>query len=139
MSRHKTWSFILLLGLLGLPPAGAAEAVRVELNKLEPQDGACRAYLVFENATGHSFAGLTLDLILFDSNGIIARRVAVNAAPLPADKTSVKLFDLEELACDEIGRILINGVFDCQDESGARKDCATLVEPASRTEVSLIK
>lgn len=144
MRRYRVRSIAAraLLALLGLPLAAAAQdagALRVELNKLEPQKGACRAYLVFENETGNAFSGLTLDLILFNGDGIIARRVAVNAAPLPAGKTSVKLFDMEGLTCDAIGRILINGVLACEDESGPRTNCAALIEPASRADASLIK
>lgn len=120
-------------------PVLAAESVRVELNKLEPQDNACRAYLVFANQTEQSFTGLTLDLVMFDQDGIIAKRLAVNAAPLPADKTSVKLFDIEGLACTDIGRILINDALDCQNTSGTVEDCVTLIGPSSRSEVSFDK
>ncbi len=138
----KTWRLSLLCGA-GLMTIGAtafgADSVRVELNKLEPSDGACRAYLLFENQSQHSFSGLTLDLVMFDTVGIIAKRVAVNAASLPADKTSVKLFDIEGLACEDIGRILVNDVFDCQADSGEVADCVSLIRPASRSNVSLTK
>jgi hypothetical protein len=117
----------------------AAESVRVELNKLEPQDNACRAYLVFENQTAQSFSGLTLDLVMFDQEGVISKRLAVNAAPLPADKTSVKLFDIEDVACTDIGRILINDALDCQNTSGTVQDCVTLIKPSSRGEVAFNK
>jgi hypothetical protein len=117
----------------------AAESLHVELNKLEPQDAACRAYLVFDNQTPHSFSGLTLDMVMFDKEGVISKQLAIDAAPLPVDKTSVKVFDIDGLSCDNIGRILVNDVFDCQDESGERKDCVALIKPASRSEVPLIK
>ena len=117
----------------------AAQSVRVELNKLEPQDNACRVYLVFENQTAQSFSGLTLDLVMFDQEGIISKRLAVNAAPLPANKTSVKLFDIEEVACSDIGRILINDALDCHNTSGTVQDCVTLIKPSSRGNVALNK
>jgi hypothetical protein len=122
-----------------IAPAFAAGSLSVELNKLEPQDGACRAYLVFENRTGTSFSGLTLDLVMFDSEGVIAKRLAVDAAPLPAEKTSVKLFDIEGLACANIGRILINDALDCVDEGGEISECVTRIEPSSRSQAPLIK
>jgi hypothetical protein len=142
MIRDKHWRLSLLYGasLIGCAPLtfGAA-TLGVELNKLEPQDGACRAYLVFQNQTQNSFSGLTLDLVMFDQEGVIAKRLAVNAAPLPADKTSVKLFDIEGLACDNIGRILINDALDCQGESGEISDCVALIDPSSRSQAPLVK
>lgn len=119
--------------------AFAADSLQVELNKLEPQDGACRAYLVFENRTSHSFSALTLDLVMFDHEGIIAKRLAVDASPLPADKTSVKLFDIEGLSCDNITRILINDVLDCREAAGKIPECVIQIEVSSRSEVSLTK
>lgn len=119
--------------------AFGAGSVRVELNKLEPQDDACRAYLVFENQTGQSFSGLTLDLVMFDKDGVIAKRLAVNAAPLPAAKTSVKLFDIDGLACTDIGRILINDALDCADGDGEVPNCVALVQSSSRGEVAFEK
>lgn len=133
-------SMVLSTGLLACAVCAlAANSVRVELNKLEPQDGACRAYLVFENQTEQSFSGLTLDLVMFDNEGVIAKRLAVNAAPLPASKTSVKLFDIEGLACTDIGKILINDALDCQDANGEVSDCVALIEPSSRGDVSFEK
>jgi hypothetical protein len=121
------------------PLAFGAGTLNVELNKFEAQEGACRAYLVFRNQTAHDFSELTLDLVMFDNDGIIAKRLAVDAAPLPAGKTSVKLFDIEGLACDGIGRILINDALDCQGGSGKISDCVALIEPSSRSEVPMVK
>lgn len=142
MNFSKALQLTILLGvsaLIGAAPALAADALHVELNKLEPQNNACRAYLVFENQTGHSFSGLTLDLVMFDKDGIIANRLAVDAAPLPAQKTSVKLFDIGDLACKDIGRILLNDVLDCRDEGGKVPNCVALIKPSSRADVALQK
>ncbi|MGH8502884.1 MAG: Tat pathway signal sequence domain protein [Gammaproteobacteria bacterium] len=125
--------------IVGAASATAAETLRVELNKLEPQDDACRAYLVFENQTARSFSGLTLDLVMFDGEGVIAKRLAVNAAPLPADKTSVKLFDIDGLECANVDRILINDVLNCQDANGKVSNCVAQIEPTSRSDASLVK
>lgn len=139
-NKNRFLSLLLILsGIAGASAATAAESVRVELNKLEPQDGACRAYLVFENQTASNFSGLTLDLVMFDGEGVIAKRLAVDAAPLPADKTSVKLFDIDGLECANVNRILINDVLDCQDESGEISNCVAQIEPASRADAALVK
>jgi hypothetical protein len=107
----------------------------VELNKLEPQDTACRVYFVMQNGAGSPFEALKLDLVVFDTEGVIARRVAVEGAPLAVDKTVVKLFDLRDLTCESIGRILLNDVLACRDAGGDREDCTALIKPSSRANV----
>ncbi|MDF2096115.1 hypothetical protein [Aquibaculum arenosum] len=54
-------------------PADGEAAVVVELNKVEQLDNACRAYLLFENGNSSRFDEFRLDLVLFDSEGVIAR------------------------------------------------------------------
>jgi len=139
----KLRSWLRLSMLLGLAVGGQAVAqedlVRVELNKLEPHQGACRAYLVLENETASAFEQLKLDLVMFDQEGIVAKRVAVETAPLPAGKTSLKVFDMEGLACEAVGRVLLNGVMACADASGPREDCLGRIATASRGRVELIE
>lgn len=129
--------WILLASLTGsAAPSLGDEAteghVAVELNKLEINGIGCQPYLVFENKTELDFNSLKLDLVMFDIEGIIARRIAVEGAPLPPGKMSVKVFDLTDLACDQIGRVLLNGLTQCADRNGERSDCLTLMETASR-------
>lgn len=131
----------LILPFLLSTAAWAAEpaALKVELNKLEPTQGACRAYLVLENRTGQAFSALKLDLVMFDSEGVVARRLAVDTAPLPAGKTSLRVFDIEGLTCERLGRVLLNEVMSCVDGSGSRDDCLAMIAPATRGTVAFVK
>lgn len=117
-------------------PSIAADSVvgmvAVELNKLESNENGCQPYLVFENGTQIDFVSLKLDLVMFDGDGIITRRVAVEGAPLMAGKMTVKVFDIPDLACDRIGRVLLNGLTRCADRAGERRDCHALLETGSR-------
>lgn len=119
--------------------ADAQSTLKIELNKLETRENACRAYFLFENSTKHDFSGFKLDLVVFGQDGVITKRLAVDVAPLPASKTTVKLFDIEGHKCNGIGRILINDVLDCRDKKGTRPDCVSLVAPASRSPVPFVK
>lgn len=112
---------------LGAGPAFAVEgpALSVELNKLETYDKGCRAYVVINNTGDQAYQSVKLDLVLFQPDGVIARRFAVDLAPLKAAKTTVKLFDIEGLACDKIASVLVNDVMDCKADSGALPDCLT--------------
>lgn len=111
------------------PPA----PISVELNKLEPLPAqaaapnataapaaGCRVYVVVANPDPEPITQLRLDLILFGPDGVIARRVALDLAPLAPHKTAVRLFDLPGQPCDGIGRMLVNDVLGCQ--FGKRED-----------------
>src|SRR5690625_603345 len=111
----------------------------VELNKVEQLDNACRAYLLFENGQDSRFDEFRLDLVLFDGEGVIARRIAVEAAPLRAGRSVVKLFDLADLQCQTIDRVLLNDISPCADEAGPRDDCVDLVELRSRSDIEFFQ
>ena len=131
---------LLAILFLAVAPAVAQQGlVKVELNKLEPGDAACQAFLLIENTTPTSFESLTLDLVMFDPDGIISRRLAVEMAPVRSGKTSVKVFNIEGLACTGVSRILVNDVLSCNADGTARKDCLDVIETASRGSVELIK
>lgn len=126
---------------LSIGSASAAEKGRigVELNKLEPAGDACRAYLLLSNGTATAFTSLKLDLVTFDAEGIVQRRVAVEAAPVAAGKTSLKVFDISGTSCPSIGRMLLNGVLSCEGAKKQPADCLALVSVSSRATQPFIK
>lgn len=148
-SADKPWRAILrpgavlLGGVLSLNAGPAlsqqAETVSVELNRLEQAHEACQAYLVLGNETQSDFESLSLDVVMFDEEGIVSRRMAVELAPLPADKTSVRVFSLDGTACEAVGRVLLNSVLNCRDQTGERSDCLADIETSSRASVPFIE
>jgi hypothetical protein len=126
----------LFLAQPGTAGAAGGAGLRVELNKLETLENACRIYLVVDNAAPSSLAALELDLVLFGRDGVILRRLAVDLAPLRAEKRSVKLFDVGDLACAELGSLLVNDITTCADGAGPIADCAERLETASRAAVT---
>ena len=130
---------LALLAQASAASAAEGPALRIELNRLETLGEACRVYLVLANGGTDSFETFKLDLVLFDTDGVIARRLAVEAAPLRAAKTSVKLFDLDDLACERVGTVLVNDVLACGTAAGPVEDCVTRIETASRASAKLVK
>ncbi|HSD92837.1 MAG TPA: hypothetical protein VLB11_07410 [Methyloceanibacter sp.] len=126
----------LFLGSGGI--AAQEASIAIELNKLEPQGGQCRAYLVIENKSSSEYSELKLDLVLFRPDGVIGRRFAVELAPLRANKRTVKLFDLEGTACEEVGSLLINDVMECKTP-GPVADCLQNITTSTLTNVQLNK
>lgn len=134
-------TIIMLLAWASPAPAQDNEeaTLRVELNKLEPVEADCRAYLLFENRTSVDFRSMKLDLVMFNAEGVINKRLAVQGGPLSPGKTSVKLFDIEGVGCEAVGRVLLNGVLECSDPEGERSACLELIETASRSSADFFK
>ena len=120
------------------PAAQSPKALTVELNKLEPQGNGCRAYVVVQNDDDIAYKAFKLDLVLFQTDGIIGRRFAMDLAPLKPKKRTVKLFDLDDIACDKIGSFLINDVVDCKSETRGMENClaGTTVKSLGNVELS---
>jgi hypothetical protein len=114
-------------------------AIQIELNRLEDQGNNCRAYLVIANLGAVSYNGFKLDLVVFDRSGTIMRRLALDLAPLRAQKTTVKVFDIADTGCKAIGSMLLNEVLDCRDSRGDIPDCVQRVSTSSKLPVTLSK
>ena len=132
---------IAFLASVFFAPALHAEpaGLTVELNKLEPQGNGCRAYLVVNNESATQYQTLKLDLVLFQPDGVIGRRFAIDLAPLKPSKRAVKLFDLDGVACDKIGSFLINEVVECKSDAGPLNDCLAGITVKSLTPIQLTK
>ncbi|NBZ88815.1 hypothetical protein GV832_14575 [Rhodobacteraceae bacterium CYK-10] len=112
----------------------------VELNKFEPAEGGgCRAYFLFKNDTGSSFEAFQMSLALFDKTGVIDRLLSVDAAPLPVARTTLKLFDIPGLACEDIAQVLLHDFPACTPQNGTALDCFGLVDISSRTPAALVE
>ena len=118
------------------PPAAG---ISLELNKLEPYDKGCRAYMVINNASDTTYQSFALDLVLFQTDGIIGRRFKLDLTPLRAQKKAVKLFELDGTACDKIGSFLINDVMDCKTDASPIADCLQRLTTSTLTNVQLSK
>ncbi|WP_291730268.1 hypothetical protein [Leisingera sp. F5] len=130
------------LALAALPLAAAAETgpLRVELNKIEEIDtGGCRAFFLFRNQTGKSFEGFEMSLAILDGQGVIDRLLSIDAAPLPVQRTTLKLFEIPEIACSNISEILLHDITSCQPQNEAQMDCFPVLELGSRAAAPLVK
>ena len=135
----RTLAAVALALALAAPVQAQSGGLSVELNRMDPADGGCSVYFVLENGTGRSFDDLSLDLVMFDAEGVVASRLAVQFAPLPAGKTALRVFDVPDLGCNAMGRMLLNDAVGCLDAEGREGGCLQAVTTRSRTEVEFIK
>jgi hypothetical protein len=138
--------FTIAAAVLLAATAGAQEpkpqqdsGIMLELNKLEPSDKGCRAYVVVSNPTATTFDAYKLDLVMFQTDGVIGRRFAVDLAPLRPSKRTVKLFELDGTKCDEIGSFLVNDVMECRSDAGPVEDCLAGMKVSTLTKVEISK
>ncbi len=120
-------------------PPGAAAATHIELNKLESSEKGCRAYMVVNNPAEITYQSFKIDLVLFQTDGVIGKRFSIDLAPLKPKKKSVKLFEIDGIQCDKIGSLLINDVMECKAEAGPVPGCLENLKTSSLTNVQLSK
>ncbi len=76
---------------------------------------------------------------MFDAEGVVVDRLAVDASPLPPGKTSLVVFQVPSMACEAIGRLLLNAVIACAGGPVGEAACIDLVETDSRLPVPFFK
>lgn len=148
MPRFPILSLALVMAGAAQPTGSAAQAapapssgrLTVELNKFEAGEGdSCRAFFLFRNGTGKSFSGFQMSLAILDTGGIIDQLLSIDAAPLPAARTTLKLFEIPGIACDAISQVLLHDIPVCQFQNEDATDCFPLVDLTSRTAADLVK
>jgi hypothetical protein len=111
----------------------------IELNRLEQRGADCRVHLVLDNDAAQSYSSYRLDLVIFGADGVIARRLALEAAPLRAHKITVKEFEITDLSCAKVGSVLLNDVSTCASGGVDNPDCVAGVRLSSRGPVKFVK
>ncbi len=125
---------------LGVPAPAGEPGIGIELNKVEDNSGSCLASFVVRNGLGQTLDRFSMDLYVFDSDGVIARQVLLDLAPLRGNKTTVLSFFLIERPCGEISRILINDIPSCRSEgTGEALDCLDGLSVSSRSLIEMVK
>lgn len=124
----------LMSSALAQDRSQSAASVRIELNKVEAAGENCRTYFLIDNKNAEAWRSLKLDLFALDTDGVAAKRLAVEVGPVPARKTLIKLFDFPGLSCQRFGRVLLNDVVACEGAAASREECLAAIETASKVE-----
>lgn len=112
----------------------------VELNKFEENEGGgCRAFFLFRNQSDLTFEGFEMSLAILDKGGVIDRLLSIDAAPLPAARTTLKLFEIPEIACTDISEILLHEISSCKPQNSEETDCFPMLTLSSKTAAALVK
>jgi hypothetical protein len=127
----------LAVVLLATPLSAQTETARtlaLELNRVDQIGAACRFTFLADNRLGSDMSAFTVETVIIDAEGVVDRLTLFEFGALPDDTPRVRQFDVPDLTCDGVGRILINGVSDC----GGVDDCAAGLTLSNRTDVELL-
>jgi hypothetical protein len=119
-------------------PALGAEAAKisVEFNDLQQAEGGCRAVFVLNNGLDKALDGVTLKVVTFDKDDHAKLFLSLEVGALPIGKTRIVRFDLgEEMACADVGRIVLDDVTRCEGADIDPPKCLAAIALATRAGV----
>lgn len=133
--------FILAIFVTNAGPASAQTGgLTVELNKFEQGEGsACRAFFLFHNDLGRTLEAFEMSFAILDGQGVINQLLTVDAAPVPVARTTLKLFEFPDIACDGISEILLHDIAACRPQNGEEMNCFDVLTLQSKTQAKLVK
>jgi hypothetical protein len=91
-------------------------ALEMDLNGLTQTEGACRLTFVVRNGLANDLAKVVYEFALFNRSGLVERLLTLDFKDLPGGRTRVRQFDLADLQCDGLARVLVNDARECSGE-----------------------
>ncbi len=139
--RTSAWIAGLAVAMLANPALAQSEdkMLSIELNKLETFEGGCRSFFLFRNRTDLTLSSFEMSLAILDQNGVIDRLLTIDAAPLPAVRTVLKIFEIPDITCDNVGEMILHDIAACATASNTTIDCFDVIELSSRAAAALVK
>ena len=137
---------VLALSVLAGPTGLAAQDVAaqdvqeklitIELNKMQQSQSGCRLSFMAVNRLGAGLDRTALEIVVFDSEGIVSQTLVLDFGRLPEDKTKVVEFDLPR-QCEEISRVLVNDVSECAgpSEEDLAEECLNALRISNRAAI----
>lgn len=115
----------------------AEPSLLLELNALQPTDQTCRLIFVVQNGLSAGLEQLSFEAVVFNQDDIVERLTLLDFETVPLGRTRVRQFDLPDLSCDNIKRILINGTNSCEGRDGVSLACDDQLKLNTRTPVEI--
>lgn len=129
-------AFALSAPVLAQEAAPAAPSLAVELNALQPAENGCRVTFLATNNLGGQLDRAAVEVAFFTSDGAIDRIVTLDFKALAEGKTKVLQFELKNLSCDGIGRLLINDITACEGTGIAATACLDGLVTTTRPDIA---
>lgn len=138
----KTHLIALLLPVVAVAAVEAqdapAPALIVELNTAQTIEGVCRLSFLIQNEHPQEISKVIYETVLFDTTGSVNQLTLFDFGQLPVSRPRVRQFDVAQLACENLGQILINGATTCNAGTLSPDICTTTLELKSRTDIKVL-
>lgn len=137
MSARSLAAGAVALAMMSASATAADGRISVEFNDLQAADGSgCRAVFVLNNGLEQPLDKLALRVVAFDKEQHAKLFLSLDVGALPVGKTRILRFDLGEgLACDGIGRLVLDDVTACAGGAATPASCLATVALSSRAGV----
>lgn len=132
----KAALLVLAFSVPAVAQPAAPVALDLELNALESTETGCRISFLATNHLGAPLDRAAIETALFDTDGAIDRIVTLDFKGLTEGKTKVLQFELADLHCDAIGRVLINDISACEGEGLEPTACLANLRTTTRPEIT---
>jgi hypothetical protein len=121
-------------------PAGAdaqQKLLTIELNKVQQSQDGCRLSFVAVNGMGTDLETTAMEVVFFDAGDVVSEMLLLDFGRLPADKTKVVEFVLQQQDCGQISRVLVNDVVECSsaEEPNMTRDCFSALKTSNKAEI----
>lgn len=118
----------LIVGGVVAESAKAEPPATITLNTTSQEGAACRLTFTAQGGLDQ----LVSETVLFDRAGAVRLFTLFDFGATPAGGLRVRQFDVPDMACDDLGMVLINGLHACRTAGGG--DCVDAPTFASRLE-----
>ena len=138
MLRFPALFAVLALSLtpaLAQETAPATPTLALELNALQAADTGCRVTFLATNTLGAAVDRAGIEIAFFAGDGAIDRIVTLDFKGLTEGKTKVLQFQLNDLACDDISRLLVNDITACEGTGLAPTACLDGLVTTTRPDI----
>ena len=116
--------------------AAEQPAIALELNAAKSTADACRMSFLFRNDLSAEIGDLALEVVFFNSDGLVEQFFMLKSGRLPRGKSRVRQFDMPQISCDGISRILVNDVAACEGDALTPQSCLDALSVSSRSKIS---
>jgi hypothetical protein len=130
---------LVAFAMLSAPTGSGAQQklLTIELNRVQQSKDGCRLSFIAVNRMGASLEKTAMEVVFFDANDVVSEMLLLDFGRLPADKTKVVEFVLQQQECGQISRVLVNDVVECSsaEQQNITEDCFQALRTSNRAEI----
>ena len=112
--------------------------IDVELNTAATLESGCQLSFLISTTYPEQVDSLIVETVIFDASGGVNRLTLFDFGQIPSGRPRVRQFVIPETSCDQLSRLLINGVNTCSVANTPDADCQNDLTTRSRTDLELI-